>query len=182
MKKARVIITLECSRKCPYCVNQHAHIRDQATVIANIKQIINYDIILITGGEPSQFKGLRDLIEDVRLQNPDAKIYLYTARYNSRIKRILPLLDGATYTLHDNMTYTEFSKFNDFQMEIEKYPHHEMRLNLSPEINYAISIVPKWWSKIKIKHWYLEENVHVPDGEDLFILTDDQEEFPRDAS
>ena len=53
MKKARLIITFDCPRKCSYCCNTYKKIMEHARFTDGLEELTNYDEIMITGGEPS---------------------------------------------------------------------------------------------------------------------------------
>jgi organic radical activating enzyme len=100
-KTARVIATYKCNRSCPGCCNGHGN---SVKKIDDIHELIGYEEIILTGGEPMTIEGsLLKFIIDLKDNGYCGKIYLYTAYWNNRNKihgSILGLVDGITYTIH----------------------------------------------------------------------------------
>lgn len=170
MRKARVIITFKCSQNCPYCVNRYPEVLKQVIKLSSIHDLQGYDEIMITGGEPSEYEDLINLLKDVRHNNPAAKIYLYSSRYNSLLKDALPYVDGINYTIHDNGLFGSIAKFKEFQIQASRFPEKSFSLNLGPTIIIPIPINPVVWSRLKIKRWKGPDERCIPEGEELFVL------------
>lgn len=97
---ARLIVTYRCNRSCPGCCNTHDNgVRE----IDDIRELLKYDEIVITGGEPMLIKEkLFHLILQLRDMDYKGKIFMYTAFWNDGIysNEILQSLDGITFTIH----------------------------------------------------------------------------------
>lgn len=171
MRKARVLITLKCHRQCPYCCNNYADIKAQMRRIKNLDSVCNYDEVMITGGEPMQYpKKVMGVIHQLRKQNPNAPMYLYTAYYSVFIYPITRLVDGIHYTLHANSTSYDLIGFRNFQHLIGKYPEKSFRLYIHPEVKHKITIIPNLWKRVEVKPWMPEGECPLPEGEELFVL------------
>jgi len=170
MEKARVIITLECNRSCEYCVNKNRHILERAVKIKSINELKEHRIICVTGGEPMlNPERSIGIIKAIRKKFPESLLYFYTALFNERIKEIIRLVDGISYTLHKKYSQNDIQNFYKFQKLID-VPGKEFHLNLDPAIRAAILIRPFLWSNIKIKKWFVGKEAHIPEGELLYIL------------
>lgn len=101
---ARVIVTYQCNRSCLGCCNGHDN---DIKKISNVDELLKYDEIVITGGEPMLIKEkLFDFLLQLRNMEYNGKIYMYTAFWNPGIysNEILQSLDGITFTIHADST------------------------------------------------------------------------------
>lgn len=103
-KTARVIVTLNCNRRCPGCcnINLPGHRK-----VSTDEELMGYQEIVITGGEPMLIPGkLLEFINRMWDKGYRGKIYLYTSFWNEKgiSKEILKELDGFTFTLHAECT------------------------------------------------------------------------------
>jgi len=171
-KTARLIITFKCPRKCEYCCNQYKSIMENAIEIDDLSQIVEYDSVCITGGEPSlDIMGTLGIIHKLRRNNPEQKIYMYSAWYRVHWgPALIPELDGVHYTLHKGATRQDIKDFHHFQARISFYPDKSYRLYIHNSIDDRITIFPNLWSRLEIKPWVAEEDCELPNTEDLFIL------------
>lgn len=98
---ARLIVTYRCNRSCLGCCNNHDN---RVREITDINELIEYDEIVITGGEPMVIpEEISKFIINVAGAGYRGSIFLYTAylRINSDLhKDIVDMVDGITYTLH----------------------------------------------------------------------------------
>ena len=170
MKIARVLITLACPRSCPYCCNGYDHIMRQARPITDLADLVDYDQVLLTGGEPMLYPDeIRRIIPILRGQRTKATtIYLYTALYTPELPGLLPLLDGAQFTLHLPFSPSDLRDFESFQGDIVLYPEKSFRLAISPDIETTIPVIPNRWVRVLSKDWRSEERCVLPPGEDFF--------------
>ena len=73
----RLIITEECNRSCVGCCNNDFNLKN----LPIVNMFKNYDKVIITGGEPMLYPDrVKQVISEVRLQNPEAKIIMCTAK------------------------------------------------------------------------------------------------------
>ncbi len=171
-KIARVIVTFDCSRNCDYCVNKDPGTMFEAKVIAEIEQVAYRRQIIITGGEPAEYKPLINVLTRIKELNPAGLVYLYSASFNDNIKKALPFIDGFTFTLHDHYITADLNAL----IEIQQYPGIldrilSMRLCLGPNITKSLPITPAVWEQIKVKTWKKRGEPCLPDPEDLYVLT-----------
>ena len=177
LKTARVITTLKCTRNCSYCVNKKQNIKDQMKPLPEISELIEYDLICLTGGEPLlEFEKTKRLITALRSTKFDILIYMYASIWTADLQFLLPFLDGIHYTLHNYKPVTQYQNTKDFRKAQELFiPYSNkksFRLSLSPDIANEIPIIPYVWKEIRIKKWFSTEECIVPVHEDLFILED----------
>jgi hypothetical protein len=136
-------------------------------------RLTDYDIILITGGEPTVIpEKTLSLILEIRRAIGDVKsLYLYTALFSKNwTHKLIDATDGITYTLHDDCSDAEVDNFIQFQEMIGGVRVKSHRLNLGPNIAKAIPIRPSVWKRIKVKNWFSPEEQHIPENETLFML------------
>lgn len=167
MNKARVIITMACTRNCSYCCNQQASGIDGAIYIKDISQIPHRSEIMITGGEPMEHFELTRSIVRQAYDLAFRRIYLYTAKWNPRIYEILPFLNGIQYTIHENWTADDIEGFYDMQDLAGYHPRLSCRLYIAHNVN-VIVLHPNVWKRVEVKPWI--NNCPLPPGETLYIL------------
>lgn len=173
-RTARVIITLDCKRNCPYCVNKYESIKKIMKPIGSFTEVEDYQEILITGGEPMLNPPKTGaMIFNLRTAYPKKTLYLYTAKYHHEIWKIIPFLNGVHYSIHEKATEIEVMEFHQFQDTLylrDLWKKKSFRLYVNPENHYGITIRPKLWSRVEIKPWIPEDEMCLPPHEDLFIL------------
>jgi hypothetical protein len=149
MKKLRLLITKKCNRRCKGCCNNDWQL-DKLPICTSFE---NYDEIILTGGEVMLFPNLViDTINKIRIENPLAKIYMYTAFvFTTRIFEILTLLDGITVTLHTQSDVKKFKWFNELLFFTDKFLYKSLRLNIFDGIK-----MPK---KINLDNWQVKKNI-----------------------
>lgn len=98
---ARVIVTYKCNRSCPGCCNGHGN---AVKKIEDIRELLGYEEIILTGGEPMLLKSkLLEFISGLKAREYNGKIYIYTAffdAWNEHDRKALSMVDGITYTIH----------------------------------------------------------------------------------
>ncbi len=117
-KKLRLLITKECNRNCAGCCNKDWDL-DSLPIINSYK---GFKLIMLTGGEPMlKPLGIVDVIGEIKEQNKEAKIILYTAKIDEigKIVGLLCFLDGITITLHEQADVADFVAFYDFMIMYE---------------------------------------------------------------
>lgn len=95
-KTARLIVTYACNRNCVGCCNEQSlDVRE----ITDINELLSYDEIVITGGEPTLItEKVNKFIDQLKSMGYKGKFYMYCATYNYNIP--MRRLDGFTFTLH----------------------------------------------------------------------------------
>ena len=176
MKIARLIMTYSCGRNCGYCCNKYKSMQRITKLITKVKEIKDYDIVCITGGEPLLFPyEVKKLIKKLRQQNPSVVIYLYTTIFRKHMEEIIPLVNGIHYTLHENVSKRDLEQFKLFQQTIKSYLNKSFRLYVYPTNSVQIPIIPNRWKRIEIKQWISETELYLPKDETLFYLNDFKE-------
>ena len=165
MKIARLIITLDCNRKCHYCCNTPEMLAS-ATHINDLSVFKDYDEICITGGEPMLYpEKVIDISNTLKRYNNN-KIYLYTAHAIG-----LPLvinrgsIDGIHYTLHNSVSASDFA-YVQALAHIEKGV--SFRAYILPGHKDIILLDTSDWARLEIKPWI--KDCPLSENETLFIL------------
>lgn len=169
MKTARLIITLDCNRKCHYCCNTPEMLAS-ATHIKDLSVLKDYDEICITGGEPLLYPDRVIEISKV-LKTYKNKIYLYTAASNN-IRRVINTgcIDGIHFTLHETGSVVDFYDIQSVAESCDCY-HNDIsfRAFILKNVPYSnIFIAPNVWARLEIKSWV--DDCPLPENETLFIL------------
>ena len=125
----------------------------------------NYEMIMITGGEPLLFpEKLKELINCIR-RDTHRPIYVYTAKMDDiqLFKNILYLTDGMTLTLHDAKDVKDFLALCE-ELYYLDIGGKSMRLNVFNETEMRESLIPYYWD-YKYIDWI--KDCPLPDGEDF---------------
>jgi organic radical activating enzyme len=162
MRKARLLFTEDCNRRCKGCCNRNW--KGEPAVEKTIEELREYDEIYITGGEPMLYvDALNYLIG--RLRTATNKIFLYTAMPYPQ-HEFIPLmigLDGCTVTLHN---YADRQKFIDNFYNRTMFAGKSMRLNVFPKGKFDVD--DSW--DVRPKVWITD--APLPEGEEFVKLSD----------
>lgn len=155
--RLRLLITEECDRNCEGCCNNDWDL-DGLPVVKSFKA---YEQVLITGGEPMLIPDLViDIARQVRRENPETRIFVYTANLQ-RVQDVLAVLrevDGITVTLHNQGDVPDLLRLDRLLLHNSIY---SLRLNVFKGV-----VVPELWAPWAIKdniEWI--ENCPLPEGE-----------------
>jgi pyruvate formate-lyase activating enzyme-like uncharacterized protein len=136
----------------------------------NLCKLKEYDKVFITGGEPMLYPArVRMVVDELREQNPDQKVYLYTTLASPALLDMAHIFDGIHFTLHAPHTIQDTARFEAFQHCIE-HLGGTYRLYIDPAIEHTIPIKPSVWSRVEVKPWIPEGDCPLPEGEDLLEL------------
>ena len=145
MKKLRLLLFEDCNRSCKGCCNKDWDL----TSVEVEDNFEDYDLIMLTGGEP--MLNIELVARTIyRIQNQtEAPIYLYTAKVDvlRDVFKVLPLLDGLTITLHEQKDVIPFIKFNEYLLEIGE--RLDYRLNVFKGVIVPPDIDVNMWKIIK---------------------------------
>ena len=146
----RLLITEECNRACAGCCNNDFDLKN----LPIVNMFKGYAKIIITGGEPMLYPNrVKQVIKEIRYQNPTAKIIMYTAKSKraSSLVDMLELLDGITLTLHEQYDFfpfiTLYNMINDRQLTYKM-----LRLNVFSNVD----ILPNIY---EFKNWKIKDNI-----------------------
>jgi organic radical activating enzyme len=154
---------------------------------AAVKDIIGFDEILITGGEPMLDPArTADITNRLKWQNPGAKTYLYTAKYSAHLWALALMchFDGMQFSLHADATSEDLKDFHDLQNALyyrrRSIENKSFRLYVDSRLFGNVTVNPALWSRVEMKPWLTEDqllqlnasNNGLPSGETLFILRD----------
>ena len=179
MKKARLIITMDCPRKCPGCCNEYPSMKALMQPV-RLDQLAEYDEVMITGGEPMLYpERIKTVVAALRSQRKERSIFMYSALYRAEFWELLPLLDGVHYTIHENPSIADIHGFDYFQMGIRNNPHGSYRLYIDQRVSLPVIIQPNLWCRVEIKPWLDERDCPLPEGESLLVLQDDAPRTPN---
>lgn len=185
---ARVLVTTKCNRSCAGCCNTYTSTMKQAKFITSIEQVLDHEIICITGGEPMLYPDkVLKLVTDLRNKwNYAGKIFLYTALWEPQLPNIIDHIDGVHYTLHEGADYGDvcgFYAYQDYLVRLQKkekkvakrlkqtwVPTRSFRAYIDPRVTYTLTVRPWVYSRLEIKQWMDEGNCPLPQNEELFIM------------
>lgn len=170
--KLRLLLTENCNRNCEGCCNKDWDLGALPTCTS----YEGYKEIMITGGEPMLYPQLLwNTIDNIRTENPNAKLILYTA-YLEDFEELASLiyftLDGLTLTLHTKEDVPKFKAFVEY-CKAKDIPMQEwgckLRLNIFAECEYIPSdeIASEWQIKNEME-WI--KDCPLPTGEVLMRL------------
>ena len=170
--KARVVVTLDCSRQCPDCCN-HTGILAFGKKITDIEQLLGYEEIIITGGEPILiYDKVEAFIKMLRSKQYEGEIYLYSALYRSwAYEKLLPLVDGLHFTLHAEARDQDIIELKALSKVIADFEGKSFRLSIDNRLydKYDFSNINfSHWSVIRKLQWLKE--CPLPAGEELVIF------------
>jgi pyruvate formate-lyase activating enzyme-like uncharacterized protein len=171
--KARLLVTLDCIRDCSYCPNKHSRIIQQATAISDLKELISYREIMISGGEPTlHFEMTMRTVRYLKRQNPNLVLYVYFSLWKSNMIGLLEAVDGIQFTLHRDATAKEVADFYILQKDLLLFKEKSQRLVIIEKVACRIVIDCQMWKKVIVKPPRLGDNCIVPEDEDLYLLQD----------
>lgn len=188
-KRCRLLLTTKCPNNCPLCCNKQFDLLKEVPVIDRW----NYDEFILTGGEPLMYGTARllDFIYNLtaihRYMGTSPKIFLYTSECNPDYwDRIIPFLDGITYTVHTEQNAKELITlitvltnpevgYDSMFQNLQDISQKSIWLNLFPEakilIDAELANTNLSWNNIsrffKIRTMEWKENCPIPEGEDF---------------
>jgi hypothetical protein len=166
---ARLIITFDCNRNCPDCCNKTDPSVKTAKITSDLSILKDYEAVCITGGEPMlQHCRTIQVIKQLKHNNPDQIIYLYTAMYTHILHRLIRYIDGIHYTIHYPALPIDINRYFAFASMIALNQNKSYRLYIDNRVFDAIIIQPSLWHRVEIKPWMKE--CSLPVNEDLYIL------------
>lgn len=149
MKKiARVIVAFNGGRNCPNYCNQYAK------NILKIEELLPYEEIAITGGEPMQMGArLVEMIHRLKAYGYNGMIWLYTSDLDVRRwpdKSVIAEISGINYTFHYEYTQkdiTDLKRLSDYLRTIDTSNMHN-RLVIDSRLKHEIN-----WNDIGLDSW-----------------------------
>lgn len=162
MKKLRLLITEKCNRSCAGCCNKQWDL----SKLPVTHDFTKYDLIMLTGGEPLLYPAtLLAVVAEIRKQNPQAQIIVYTA-YAERVLWVLPWVDGITLTLHAWSDVNPFYKLDNLLHDAREtgapwVKNLSLRLNVFAGVEHVYNF-NCWEKKVGIE-WI--EDCPLPDDE-----------------
>jgi pyruvate-formate lyase-activating enzyme len=169
MRKARIIMTLDCSRHCSYCCNKQPGLLDQGKMLEpEMTELKGYDEAMVTGGEPMLYPweaaNLASILRD-DLKIP--KIYLYSALYRPELWEIIGAFDGMHFTLHENASDSDVYQIELLEHLISKNLDKSFRLYINPAVGHKVTISPHLWKRVEVKGFL--NPCPLPKDEELFF-------------
>lgn len=172
---ARVLVTSDCNRNCPYCVNEIGGLAGaQRVSYAEMMEALRYfGEVAVTGGEPMlDPPATAAFIAGAKMANPKIRVWLYTAWFEQRaIFNLLPMIDGLTFTLHGPVKDFDEGRLMLLQTMAPKWPV-SFRLRIGPGVNSRLLIVPSRWSSIR-SFGLGSEDCALPENEVLYVLKEE---------
>ena len=162
--KARLLVTYKCPKNCEGCCNKGWK-GPMPTIATTYK---GYKEIMLTGGEPMLYPDkVTELLMRLKLENPVATLYMYTASYKPEdLKDVLPLLDGVCITLHNQEDIIQLKGvFNTMLM----YPHKSFRINVFDNIDTSMLDFTKL-PHVRVKQMVWIKDCPLPTNEEFIRL------------
>ena len=163
-KKLRFIVTYDCPRNCEGCCNKDFSPPPKISMPQVLSGI--YKEIYITGGEPLLYpKDLVNFLIKSRIFQPETKLFLYSAEASNLLNwvKILPYLNGLTFTLHEDKDFDALLDLQECLEDLSQYlPQQSLRLN-----NFTKKYVAHYWETKQVE-WI--KNCPLPKGEDIYRL------------
>jgi len=159
LKKLRLLITEKCNRNCEGCCNKDWDLNKLETISTHGEMVkfINYDEIILTGGEPMLFPDrVQEIAHTVRMLNHNIKVFMYTAKPNKKVIELLlsNFLDGITVTLHEQAdveAFKEFASSLKLYLIMNRTNVKTLRLNIFAGIDISGLNLINWKVKYNIK-------------------------------
>lgn len=153
---ARLIVTYKCNRCCPGCCNGHDN---SVRKIAYAKELLKYDEIVITGGEPMLIK--KDVIRFLlllRSRGFSGNIYMYTAFFEDDTYSdiLLERLDGITFTIHAEASEDDIEAFKRLSDLVATKSHLNRRLFIDGRTWGKFEILQRkfpMWDEVRKLEW-----------------------------
>ena len=182
MRIARLIITWDCNRNCSYCCNTYTRVMKQQRAVQDLSELLPYDVICITGGEPMLYpRRVVNIAKALRLQNQNVKLFVYTAEPFAGavgltrpfgLQEVLSVVDGMHLSLHGEATQYDVSAIREVQsfvLDHDLYKEKSFRLYIHPDVQHAITLEPRVWRRVELKPWLKEAEMELPAGEELLV-------------
>ena len=166
---------MDCNRHCENCCNKE-EVFEQHNVLNNIDDLLTYDEILITGGEPMLIPmKVRNFIKLLREgKDYKGKIYLYTALYEKHLNKyyeeILDMINGLHFTVHNEATDKEIMQLKQLSESYLPLDDKSCRLAIDSRLydKYDFSNIDfSPWSVVRKLKWLV--NCPLPEKEKLFL-------------
>jgi len=149
------------------CNKQDAFREDNIDLFNN--DFTPYNHVILTGGELllHPYK-TGQLANEIKKQNSDAKIILYTAQYDRRwIEMLLRYVNGITITLHEQADVDDFNRLNFWLLRRKRWiqdNNKTLRLNVFKGIEVYMQDDSLWRIKDNIE-WI--EDCPLPVNEEI---------------
>lgn len=161
--RLRLLLTRACNRDCAGCCNKEWDL-DAVKVVERYDQ---YDLIMLTGGEPALFPELvYQTVRKIR-QQTGAPIIMYTAAPKQAFD-IMGILDGLTLTLHDQTDVYPFRQMNS-RLGMWNHKREHMRLNIFRSVDIGRTDTSRWMVSAN-RVW--DADCPLPEGEEFRRLED----------
>lgn len=182
MRTARIILTLECGRRCSYCCNNpHSNpAMHTVTLLEALEGLTRYDEFVLTGGEPlGSYDSVRwtiGVVMQLRALYPGRPVYLYTSVWAGGIapmEQNLHRVSGITYTLHYPFTAVDRDNLHLIQGSImrcdpQRCLNNRLVINSSIPVPRRPLIHQQVWREIREIDFVPDGNCPIGENEDLF--------------
>lgn len=171
MRKARLILTWDCLRRCPRCCNDSLN-RDAIPRVDRYEDLDEFDEVIITGGEPMlDAAATLDFCRELKRLRPERIVYLYSSLWDPAMYDLLQLIDGIHYTVHDPMSPRDGYGFDAMQIAISvaRSEGRELscRLYVEASVTRPVQIYPFLWDRVEI--FAMKEECPAPSDETLLV-------------
>ena len=171
-RKARLILTFDCPRRCPNCANTQIQDLDAVPRIDSIEALDDYDEVILTGGEPMLDAGATvSFAQGLKERKQDRIVYAYAALWSPFIRGLLRVVDGLHYTIHTPTTSADIEGLVSVEREVavarRRRPELSCRLYVQADVSVPVPITPSLWTRVEIAPF--KEDCPVPADETLLV-------------
>ena len=161
MKKLRLILWEDCDRQCAGCCNKDWDVGN----LPVCDDFSDYDLIMLTGGEPMLYPVLLHSIIRAIRRTSDALVYVYTADVRDIYvaRTVVGASDGMVVTLHEQ---GDFQPFWNFAKSVDFMHDRSLRVNAFSGV--TLPETPQGWKVKRDIEWI--PNCPLPEGETLMRL------------
>ena len=147
----RLLLFSKCNRSCEGCCNKDWDLK--GLPVFNMNDVSNYDMIMLTGGEPMLKPELIIKVAKQIKAKTAAPIIVYTAKLNryAASLEVLREVNGFTVTLHEQKDVKHFKRFAAMVKQEGLDWWKSMRLNVFKGVNISGINVGGWVVKDEIE-------------------------------
>lgn len=173
-KKLRLMVTAQCQRECEGCCNKDHDVPP----VLKMDELLNYQEVYITGGEPMLVPQLTQLVVWVTMGDyyqANIPTFIYSSKCMpedvENWQSLYQSIDGITFTIHEKEDEHEFWRLNEMVERfdalsfttISSSKYKSLRLNQFDHFEMDRP-VPEKWDHRRI-HWL--KDCPLPKGEDF---------------
>lgn len=168
MSTAKVIITLDCPKNCLYC---HTQQMTEYQAIDTLDNLLNYDKILIIGGEPLLYpKKLIRFFTELGTLGYQGDYFLYSSLYCKDLISIIDFVNGLHFTIPYEATDYDIISLKHLSKDLKHIENKSFKLTIDSRLyqKYDFSNIDfSCWNVVKKEIWQQKQSNR---DEKLFYL------------